>query len=149
MTIDEYLNRPQKLKKKSDRLYKRLLEAEARLMPRDPLNLGDGSQRRTGENVQQVRLTDYIDLSNKYKAASKAYHDAREELENAIDYLLYWQGCLITHVYIYNVTFEAEDALQGADEILRTKSRQKIRAKLDESKAALAELLRAQGITIE
>ena len=63
--------------------------------------------------------------------------------------MLYWQGRLIYQVYIYNVIIEAADDLNGADEILKTKSQREILAKLAEAKAALADQLRAQGVAIE
>lgn len=150
MTIDEYLNQPRKLKRKRDRLYEKLLAAEERTAPRDPLNLGDGVPgRRSGSNTTEDKLLTYIDASSAYREASRQYTNVRDALNLAIDNLLYWQGCLIYQVYIYNVYFDIDDDLKGADEILRTDNRREILAKLGEAKEALADLLRAQGVEIE
>lgn len=151
MTIDEYLNRPRKWKQKSERLYKKLVEAKARVIsPRDPLNLGDGVPgRRSNENTQETKLLNYIDASRAYTDAMRYYIDSRDEITDAINNLLYWQGCLIYQVYIYNAAIEADDDLDGTDEIIKTKNRAEILAKLSETKAALADLLRAQGVEIE
>lgn len=150
MTIDEYLNQPQKLKRKRDRLYNKMLAAEAKTAPRDPLNLGDGVPgRSSGHNATEDRVLNYIDANRAYREAHRQYMNVRDALNLAIDNLLYWQGCLIYQVYIYNVYFDIDDNLKGADEILRTNNRREILAKLSEAKAALADLLRAQGVAIE
>lgn len=150
MTIDEYLSQPRKLKAKSERLYKQLLEAEAAMDPRDPLNLGDGIPgRRSGGNGTENRLLNYIDAHKEYENAAKAFIETRNNLNAAIDNLLYWQGCLIYQIYIYNATFDGGDYMKDAGEILRTNNRREILAKIDEAKAALADLLRTQGVEIE
>lgn len=151
MTIDEYLNQPQKLKRKSDRLYKKALEAETRVTsPRDPLNIGDGIPGRgSGSNATENKLLDYIDIHKEYSETHQQYIEARDAINAAIDNLLYWQGCLIYQVYIYNATFNNDDNLKGTDLILRTKNRREILAKLGEAKEALADQLRAQGVEIE
>lgn len=151
MTIDEYLSQPRKWKNKSERLYKKLLAEETRVTsPRDPLNLGDGLPGgRSNENTQETKLLNYIDASRAYSDAMKRYTETRDNIDSAINNLLYWQGRLIYQVYIYNVAIEADDNLKDAGDILRTKNRREILAKLAEAKAALADQLRAQGVEIE
>ena len=150
MTIDEYLNQPRKLKAKGERLYMKMLEAEAKATsPHVSLNLGDGIPGRSGANATENKLLDYVEASKAYTKVTRQHNEIRSALLMAIDNLLYWQGCLIYQVYIYNVAIEADDSLNGADEILRTDNRREILAKLAEAKAALADLLRAQGLDIE
>lgn len=149
MTIDEYLRQPQELKRKYERLYKRLLVMETRVTsPRDPLNT-IGVQSRTGENAAETKLLDFIDAHNEYKDVVERYRETRKNILTAIDYVLYWQGSLIYQVYVRNVAVEEEATLTGADEILHTDDRREILAKLGEAKEALAAQLRAQGVTIE
>ena len=151
MTIDEYLNQPRKLKAKSERLYKKMLIAEEKATtPRDPLNLGDGIPgRRSGSNTTETKLLEYIDASRAYSEAYTQFREARDTLTGAIDNLLYWQGNLIYQIYIYNATFSSGDDIKDAGDILRTSNRREILAKIAEAKAALADLLRAQGVEIE
>lgn len=149
MTINEYLNQPRDLKRSCDRLYKKMLKAEERTAPRDPLNLGDGIPARRSGNANEDKLLTYIDATRTYKKAYTQYTEVCNALSLAINNLLYWQGCLICRVYLYNACLDVDDDLQGADEILRTDDRREILAKLGESKAALADLLRAQGVEIE
>lgn len=151
MTIDEYLSQPRKLKRKCNRLYKIMQAAELKATsPRDPLNLGDGIPgRKSGGNSTEDRLLDYINANQDYCDAYQQYKAIRDEIETTIDNLLYWQGRLIYHVYIYNVFLDEADDLHGAEDILNTNSRREILAKLAEAKAALADLLRAQGVEIE
>ena len=151
MTIDEYLSQIRTAKKERDELSDKLdIAQEAALNVRSPGNMADGAPyARTNENATENRLIKYIDLHNEYEKASKLYIDTRKQVSRAIDYLLYWQGCLIYQVYIYNVVIEADDDLRGADDILRTNNRREILAKLAEAKEALAKLLREQGVEIE
>ena len=151
MIIDEYLSQIRTAKRRSDELYNKLTIAQERaLNVRSPGNVGDGTPyTRTNENAAETRLLNYIDIGKEYDTATKTYIDTRKQVINAIDYLLYWQGCLIYQVYIYNVVIEADDDLSGADDILHTNNRREILAKLAEAKEALADLLREQGIEIE
>ena len=151
MTIDEYINEMQRLKSKSERLLKDMREAETPLLsPRDPLNLGDGTPRsRSGGNGTENKLLEYIDISREFDKVNDQFKEMRDAIRSAIDNMIYWQGCLIHHVYVYNVYFRSDDILNGADEILHTTNRRQILAKLDEAKAALAVQLRAQGVEIE
>lgn len=151
MTINEYLNQPRTLKARRDKALENLKVLETRMLsPHDPLNLGDGTPRsRSGENTHETHLIEYIDAGKEFKESNRLYMETRDNLEAAINYLLYWQGRLIYQVYIYNVIIEAADDLNGADEILKTKSQREILAKLTEAKAALADQLRAQGVEIE
>lgn len=151
MTIDEYLRQVRTAKQTSDELFNKLVIAQERaLNVRSPLNLGDGTPgTRTNENATESRLIRYIDVHNEYEKATRLYIDTRKQLLSAMDFLLYWQGCLIYQVYIYNVSIEAEDDLNGAEDILHTRNRGVILAKLAEAKEALAEKLREQGVEIE
>ena len=151
MTIDEYLGRLLTAKRESNALYKRLIIAsEKALNVNSPGNIGAGTpHQRTTENKAEKRLLNYIDLHNEYSREIEIYTETRKQILKAIDYLLYWQGSLIYQVYIYNVTFDDRDELDGANEIVHTNSRRAILAKLAEAKEALADQLRAQGVEIE
>ena len=150
MTIDEYLNQPRNLKRRREQLGEQLTAAEARVTsPRDPLNIGDDVPGKATSNAAETRLLTYIDISREWSAVHKQYNKACEDLHRAIDNLLYWQGSLINQVYYINAYYDYDDDLQGADEILHTRSRAAILAKLGEAKAALADQLRAQGVEID
>ena len=151
MTIDEYINEMQRLKSKSERLLKEMREAETPLLsPRDPLNLGDGTPRnRSGGSGTENKLLEYIDISREFDKVNDQFKEMRDAIRSAIDNMIYWQGCLIHHVYVYNVYFYPDDILNGAEEIVHTNDRRQILAKLTEAKAALAVQLRAQGVEIE
>ena len=151
MDINEYLAQLPKLKRRADSAYLRYLELHERAVsPGCGLDLGDTGQRIKGSgNATEDRLIKAADGLREWRAANDKYKEIRAQLDAAVDELKYWQGCLIVHVYIYNVTFEADDDLKGADEILHTTNRREILAKLDESKRHLAEILRSQGVDIE
>ena len=151
MTIDEYLNQPRNLKRRREQLGEQLTAAEARVTsPRDPLNLGDGIPcSRYSGNGTENKLLEYIDISREFSKVNAQFKEMRDAIITAVDNMIYWQGCLIHHVYVYNVYFRSDDILNGADEILNTKDRRQILAKLTEAKAALAVQLRAQGVEIE
>ena len=151
MTIDEYINEMQRLKIKSERLLKEMREAETPLLsPRDPLNLGDGTPRnRSGGNGTENKLLESIDIHREFSKVNDQFKEMRDAIRRAVDNMIYWQGCLIHHVYVYNVYFYPDDILNGAEEIVHTTNRREILAKLGEAKAALAVQLRAQGVEIE
>ena len=150
LTIDEYLNQPRDLKRRRDQLNEELQQLETMVTsPRDSLNIADGLPGKSNGNAHETRLLKYIDTGRKFSAVNKQYKKACEDLHRAIDNLLYWQGSLILQVYYYNAYYGIDDNLQGADEILHTRSRGAIIAKLTESKTALADLLRAQGVEID
>ena len=151
MTINEYLGKVPALKYKAERAAARYQELVTRATSTGcGLNLGATGQRiKGGGNVTEDKLIAMTDAGKASRAAYTRYIEFRDQLEKDIDNLLYWQGCLIYRVYLYNVIVEASDDLNGAGDILRTDDRREILAKLTEAKAALADILRGRGVDIE
>lgn len=149
MTIDEYLNQLPYLKKADNRLYKELMIKSERATS-TPSSAFDGMPRtKNSGNTHETRLLDYVDAHREWKEVNERFFEIKKQIEEAADYLLYWEGCLIMHVYVYNIMFSADDPLHGADEILHTQSQHVINKKLAEAKAHLRQLLIKQGIELE
>ena len=151
MTIDEYLNGLKKAKQAREYLLNKLTIAETQAHDvRSSLNLGDGIPcgSKSG-NPHESKLLKYSDAAKAYRDASMLYNSIYDNLNKAINNLLFWEGSLIQHMYIYNVVFDEDDGLNGAGEILGTKDRRVILAKLAEAKEHLADNLRAQDVPIE
>ena len=151
MSIDEYLNEFKAVRRKIARMSDRIMKAEVRAYDvRSPGDMGDGTPSgHRGGNAHETKLINYADIRRKYRAAWKAYEEMRDSLRAAIDVIPCWAGCLIHHVYLYNVVFNEPDELKGADAILGTQDRNVIKSKLIEAKTLLADALRAQGVPIE
>lgn len=148
MTIDEYLNQLKALERREERLYKKYCEIEEKATSPQTYNFGSGAPRgRNGNNTRENLLVELADASNEFNAAFEEYKNFRNRLQRNIYNLLYWQGLIIEQVYIYNRN--RDNDLYGVNELLFTDDRREILAKLDEAKAALAEILRAQGVEIE
>lgn len=151
MTIDEYIDEFKASRRKITRMNDDVMRAEVRAHDvRSPSNMGDGipcSYR--GGNAHETKLINYADALREYRAAWKVYEEARDAIRTAIDDMPYWAGSLIHHVCLYNVVFDEEDDMKGADEILNTQDRRVIKSKLIEAKMLLADALRAQGVPIE
>lgn len=150
MNIDAFLNNGRRLKHKVDETSEKYKALENIVInPRDPLNLGDGiPARNRNENGHETKLLAYIDAGNEWSAARDEYKHFRDQLEQAIYNMVHWQALIINQIYIYNLYF-GYDEMRDVDEILKTKDPAQIRAKLAEAKAALADMLRAQGVEIE
>jgi hypothetical protein len=132
------------------KLNEKLLKAEAKVNSAGPgFSLDPAAYTKDTDNRQETKLINYIDAANEYKAARKAYLDARASIEGSLDYLLYWEGRLIYHVYIYNAEFYPDDDLKDAAEIVGARNRYELIQKLDEAKEHLADLLRNKGVEIE
>lgn len=150
MTIDEYLGQLATFRRRSEKAFNRVRKYDTRATaPRSSLNLGDGTPRSRNKGANEDNLIGLSDALKEQREASQQYKKFREELYSNIYNLLYWEGLLIERVYIHNVIVNAADDLHGADDILNTKNRAQILAKLKEAKQHLADLLRAQGVEIE
>lgn len=151
MTINEYLSQLPKLKRQAERSYRAFKEAEAAATdPGCTLNFSGAETRsRSGCNTTELQFVRAADALQEYQDARRRYIAFRYQLEKDLDGLLYWQGCLLFRVYVFNVLTGAADSLDGAGDILRTRNRREIVAKLREAQAALAEVLRARGKEIE
>lgn len=149
MTIDEYLNQMKILRYKYLRLYDKAREAENKATStRSSLNT-DGRIQHKGVNMTESRLIDAADAWGAMKAAYNEYNAYRDQLDEGMRTLLYWEGCLIYKVYIHNVIAEKEDDLDGAEEILFTNNRKMIVSRLNEAKSHLREILISKGMDIE
>lgn len=151
MTVDEYLNKFKAVRRKYARMYDDVIRVETvALDVRSPSNMGDGIPGgRRFENTHETKLLKYADFVKEYRAVQKEYEETIETIRTAIDNMPYWAGCLIHHVFLYNVVFDEPDDLKGADEIVGSTDRRVILAKLTEAKSLLSDALRAQGVPIE
>ena len=149
MTIDEYLNQLQKLRRREKQTYKKMQKQLDRATSvQSSFNFGM-PRSRSNENRTETMLVDLADAQSEWREANAAYIAFREQLQSDIYNLLYWEGLLIEQVYIYNQVNECEDDLHGAAEILKTKNRGAIINKLNEAKAHLRQILIDQGKEIE
>lgn len=150
MTIDEYLSQGAALKEKAKNAETHLRELETKMLnARSSLNLGDGiGANRRNVNGTEERLIEYLDAGKAYTAALKELKQFRHQLQSTSDFLLHWEGKLIEEIYIYNTFFD-RDFDYNVREILRTDDQRTIDKKTSEAKQHFADLLRAQGVTIE
>lgn len=149
MTIDEYLKQLPDLKKADNRLYQMLIIKSERAT-RTTCSAFDGMPRtKNSGNTHETKLIEYIDAHREWKEVNEKFYEIKKQIEEAADYLLYWEGCLIIHVYIYNIMFSVDDPMHGVEDILHTKSQHVINKKLAEAKSHLRELLISRGVEIE
>lgn len=151
MTIDEYIDQFKAVRRKIRRMSDNVIQAEIRAHDvRSPSDVSDrGPYKHRGGNSHETKLINYADIAREYRATCKTYEETRDMIRAAINDMPYWAGSLIHHVYLYNVVFDEEDELKGADAILGTQDRHVIKTKLTEAKTLLADVLRAQGVPIE
>lgn len=148
MTIDEYLNQLKTLKERKDFLFKKVdvLLSKA-TSPGPALKIGM-PHSQTNTNHTEDSIIDYASLSQELKSTQNEYNELSNTINRTINYLLYWEGCVITRVYFYNIYLGYDD-LHGLNEILKTNDKNEILAKLDQAKTHLAKLLQSRGIEIE
>ena len=143
MTIDEYLNQLQKLRRKEIKAYNKMLKQNDRATSLHSSFNFDMPRSRSNENRTETRLLDLADAQREWINANKAYYDFREQLQSDLYNCLYWEGLLIEQVYIVNCG--REDNLYGADVILKTENRGAIISKLREAKAHNQQTARSKG----
>ena len=147
MTIDEYLKQLNTLRLKAEwlfSLYEKATEEAESVKTR--YSLAPGS--RTNVNNTENRYIKMISAGEKWREARADYLKFKEELESAMDLLLYWEGRLIDLVYIKNPALNRE-RFSGASDILKTKDQRQIQAKLNTAKESLKRILNKRGATIE
>lgn len=149
MTIDEYLNQLPKLKAAENREYNKLAKVFDKATSTHNSAFDGMPRTKNSINAHETRLIEYVDTKREWDEIHKRFYEILEQIEGAIDYLLYWEGSLIYRVYIYNIFGTREDPLEGADEILHTNSQHIINVKLAEAKSHLREILINQGIELE
>lgn len=149
MTIDEYLNQLYKLKKAEDRTYQKLVKKFDRATSTHNSAFDGMPHTKSNENIHETRLIEYADTKKEWNDINRKFFEVKEQIEEAVDYLLYWEGRLIYQLYVYNVFLSGDDPMDGAAEILHTKSRQVINNKLAEAKAHMRQLLIDRGIELE
>lgn len=150
MTIDDYLNQMRTLRYKYLRLYEEAREVENKATNTGALlSLDNGVRSKSSENVAESRAIDAADAWRTMRQAYDRYCEYRDQLDDSMNMLLYWEGRLIYQVYIYNQIADKEDNLSGTNEILNTDNRKVILSKLNEAKLHLSEILISKGIEIE
>ena len=149
MTIDEYLNQLPKLKAAENREYNKLIKMFDKATSTHNSVFDGMPLTKNSENAHETKLIEYADAKREWDEIHKRFYDIKNQIESAIDYLLYWEGSLIYRVYIYNVFGTRDDPLEGADEILHTNSQHIINVRLTEAKSHLRHILINQGIELE
>lgn len=150
MTIDDYLKQYEYLKGRADLTYIKMSEAEDRANNiRCGLNL-DGTPRTKGgrPNGHETALIEAADALKECMAADKALKAYEKQLKGAINSLLYWEGCIITRIYIYNVRFERPPVCDINDIVADLDDKRATGEYISTAKAHLAEILRARGVEI-
>lgn len=149
MTIDEYLNQLPQLKRAEDRAYtnlKHYLDKATYI----PSSAFDGMPHaRSYENKHETWMIEYADAKREWDSINAKFYEIKEQVEANVDYLLYWEGRLIYQLYIYNVFIGADDPMDGAEEILHTKSRHVINNKLAVAKSHLRQILIERGVELD
>lgn len=148
MTIDEYLHQLPALKKAERTACKRLAKMFDKATSTHNSAFDGMPYTKRSENMYEIKLVEYVDAKKAWDEINAKYFEVRDQLEECIDYLLYWEGCLIFQIYIYNVALEKDDPLDGAEEILHTQSQYVIKAKLTEAKSHLRQLLIDRGVDL-
>lgn len=149
MTIDEYLNQLPKLKAAENHKYNKLMKMFD-IATSTHNSAFDGMPRtRNSENAIETKLIEYADTKREWDEIHRRFYEIKEQIEDAIDYLLYWEGSLIYRVYIYNIFGTRDDPMEGADEILHTNSQYIINVKLAEAKSHLRQILINQGVELD
>lgn len=149
MTIDEYLNQLPNLKRAEGIAYQKLKQYFDKATSTHN-SAFDGMPRvKSCENTHETRLIEYADAKREWNDINKRFYEVKDQIEEAVDYLLYWEGRLIYQLYVYNVFLSIDDPMDGAAEILHTKSQHVIKVKLAEAKTHLRQILINQGVEIE
>lgn len=149
MNIDEWLNKWTRVKRNYDAATIKLKKAEHRASrPRSPGNFDADFTTARDPHARENLLIKYATTAKEWRIVRAQYIRMRDTLTGAIDYLLFWEGSVISRIWLYNLYFD-RDPLDGVNEILRTDDPQEIQAKINTAKAHLADLLRAQGVRIE
>ena len=149
MTIDEYLNQLRTFKRREKKLYKNLMQCADRAFSPRSASSYDMPHSKSHDNQTETLLIELADADAAYTAALEEYRAFREQLENSIYNLFYWEGLVIYQVYFINGLLERDDDLTGLDEILKTHNRGVMISKLNEAKQHLRQILIDQGIEIE
>lgn len=150
MTIDEYLSQHRTLWNEYEFAKRRSIAREhIATNHRDSLNLGDGVHHKNKENVVETKAINAADAFREWKETYNKYFAFRDQFDEAIDSLLYWEGSLLNKVYILNTFSDDPDDLNGADEILRTTDRRVIISKLNIAKEHLKENLIRAGVELD
>ena len=149
MTIDEYLNQLPKLKAAEIREYDKLMTMFDRATSTHNSAFDGMPHSKRSENIHEIKLIEYADTKREWEDLNKRFYEIKEQIEEAIDYLLYWEGSLIYRVYIYNIFGTRDDPLEGADEILHTNSQHIINVKLTEAKSHLRQILINRGVELD
>lgn len=149
MTIDEYLSQLPDLRAAEKTARNRLDKLFNKATSTHNSAFDGMPYTKSSENTHETKLIEYADAKKAWDQINAKYFEIRDQLEECIEYLLYWEGCLIFHVYIYNMSLDKDDPLDGAEDILHTNSQHVITAKLSEAKSHLREQLINRGVMID
>lgn len=148
MTIDEFLNRIEVLKRRSDKLLNAYNSIQDETVnPGAVVHYGMPAGR-TNRNYTEEKLIKLASAGEKWQKAYEEYQVYYNIFERAMYNLLYWEGLLIERVYITNAAFK-HNQLFGVDEILKTRNRAEILAKLETAREHLKQILNENGMKIE
>lgn len=149
MTIDEYLNQLPVLKQTEKKAYNRLRKCFDRATSTHNSAFDGMPHVKSSENIHETRLVEYVDAKKEWDEINARFFEIKEQIENTIYYMVYWEAVLINQIYIYNVIRSNASPLDGVAEILNTNNQHTIKNKIAEAKAHLRQQLIDRGVEIE
>ena len=149
LTIGEYLKQYEYLKGRADLTHIQLIAAEDKAQNiRCGLNI-DGTPRPKGGRPagNEKALIEAADALKAAMQADKEFKAYTKQLKSALNSLLYWEGRLISQIYINNVIFE-HPPYYDIDYILEDMDKRPVNEYLSIAQGHLTDILTAQGVEI-
>lgn len=149
MTIDEYLTQYEYLKGRARITYIKMNEAEERANNvRCGLNIDGTPRPKSGRpSGHETALIEAADALKECMAADKAFKAHEKQLKSAINSLYYWEGRLLSQIYINNVIFE-RPPYSDVDYVLQDMEKRPAGEYIRIAKEHLTEILQARGVEI-
>ena len=148
MTIDEFLKQYAVLQRRADDLLKKYNRLEEEAENPGRINNFNTPSGQTNINYAEEKIIKAISAGEEWKSAKEEYQNYCNILERAMYKLFYWEGLIINQAYITNIYFR-HNQLSGLSDILKTKDRAEILAKLETAKEHLKRILNENGIKID
>ena len=150
MTIEEYLSQYKRLREKSESLCERMDAMEEKVSSSRSSWNADRMSRGGGDRgAYETMLIEVADARKAYLQAHRAECEFAKQLRTAVNHLYYWEGRLITQIYINNVFFERDHDPFYIGDILEDMSSDRTKAEyISMAKDHLTEILTAQGVEI-
>lgn len=150
MNIDEYLDQFHALKEAEAKAYYEAQIALNKATGSRSSSYFDGMPRsKDNYNTQESLTINYTDAVNEWRRINKERKRILDQIQMSLYNMLYWEGMLLEHVYIFNVITDKENRLEGAAEILNTTDMGVVTEKLRIAKNHLRQILIDQGENIE